>query len=491
LDLVEVIQSGFDEASGQFGSSTWDQAWSMIGLAAAGEDVPTTAVSRLADQQSASGGWGFDSEAEPDPDTTGLALQALAAGRESPASPIVQKAIAYLRENQDAGGGWGYTDSEPNTNSTAVVVQGLLAARENPLSGSWSATSDGPVEFMVERQLPEGRFEHSEPPADLMATVQVVPALAGSALPMPGRGVAGNRAARWILAHQDEDGSFHSEPYMRTMGTVDAVLALVALGYEPGRPATSGATAVDYLRGAAAAFADQGPRSAARLAMVADALGHDPHTFGGVDAEAALMAEYNPQTGAFARPSTWNSAWALLGLRACGATIPAAAIEFLKDARNPGGGWGSEVGDDEIDTVSTGVVLQALSAAGVPQEDPAVWQGIEALRSMQVTDGAFRGLAMTGDPEHTARAVGGLVSYGHQVEGLGWSRSRTARLPLKDPIDALIDLQQGDGSYTSTTSSAVYVTTYTAALGLSMKPLPLGRGTRSASLFLPSLFNRY
>jgi prenyltransferase beta subunit len=491
IDLASLLMASYEGSSGRFGSSVWDQAWAVIGLAAADREVPPAAVARLTQYQTADGGWGVVPGDAADPDSTGLAMQALIAAHEGPTAPSVQKALSYLQENHLDSGAWGHTDEESSTNSTALVIQGLLAVRENPLSGSWeSGSGKGPVDYVVGQQLLDGRFQYDAPPADLMATVQAVAALAGRHQPIPGRRVAGERTAEWIMAQQRDDGSFRSSnTYVTTAANVDAVLALAALGHNPNVASPSGRTAGDYLREEAQRFANQGPMSAARMSLAAAALGSSPRSFGGVDLVEKIMSSYDDDTGAFGPESTLNNAWAILGLAAAEAPMPQAGVEFLKAARNADGGWGPDVNDDEIDAGSSGWALQALAAAGVPTDDPAVWRGVEAIRRLQRVTGAFVGPTAVADPELTARAIGGLAGIGHDVEGYGWSRSLSGHMTANSPVDALIELQNGDGSYSNITGQTDTGVTYIAALGLSLEPLPLqvrGRGG-STVLYLPNL----
>jgi hypothetical protein len=325
-----------------------------------------------------------------------------------------------------------------------------------------------------------------------MATLQVVPALAGRPFPMSGRGVAAARAADWILEQRGDDGSFLGSTARTTvMATCDAVLALAALGYYPDQPAPSGRTASDFLREAAPDFAAQSPRSAGRLALALIALGHDPHAFGGVDVVAHIEDAYNRSTGAYGQPSTWNSAWAILGLVGSGANIPENAVDYLRSARATEGGWGAQIGADEIDGDSTGIALQALAAVGVPEDDPAIWLGVEALRLMQNDDAAFAGRRGASDASSTGRALSGLVAANQTVEGPGWMRSRSGRISLQTPVDGLLELQDTDGSFGGAAGAGDPETTYVAALGLALDPLPIARQAAGQVLFLPFSVTRY
>ena len=199
FNLVISMTDYYDPASGAFGASTWDQAWSMLGWVAAGQTVPVTATHHLIEMSALDGGWGFMSRkgslGGADPDSTGLALQALAAAGVGHEEPAVQAALGFLRSVQNYYGGFpGYAGTATSPNSTGLALQGLAAYGEDPRGLRWTRTvTDGsssrltlynPLDSLMALQTPQGGFPGYGGPNDLFATTQAVPGIAGKSLPL-------------------------------------------------------------------------------------------------------------------------------------------------------------------------------------------------------------------------------------------------------------------------------------------------------------------
>jgi hypothetical protein len=144
----------------------------VISLNHAGIPAASLASAYLRAAQLSDGGWGFGDSS--DPDTTSLAIQALASAGRTIADPDIAEAIAYLAASQGADGGWGFDPAESNTSSTAFVVQALVAAGEDP--AAYNAAGVDPVDYLLASQLGNGSFPGFDP---AFATNQVVPSLAG------------------------------------------------------------------------------------------------------------------------------------------------------------------------------------------------------------------------------------------------------------------------------------------------------------------------
>ncbi|RLK58526.1 hypothetical protein [Actinokineospora cianjurensis] len=72
-------------------------------------------------------------QSSPDGDTTGLALSALLAARHAGAPDLddpIERAVAWLKQNQASSGGWsgGVGTETPNANSTGLITQALADA---------------------------------------------------------------------------------------------------------------------------------------------------------------------------------------------------------------------------------------------------------------------------------------------------------------------------------------------------------------------------
>ena len=153
-DLLAAVQAmGGD--SGAFGATAPQQAWAILGLLAAGSELPEGALDQLRAMQQADGGW--DSGWGEDADTTALALQALLAANVSAKDDAVVKGLAYLRMKQAPTGGFVSYSEESNPNTTAYVLQALLAANED-LAGC-QQNGVGPLDDLLTFKLESGAFE--------------------------------------------------------------------------------------------------------------------------------------------------------------------------------------------------------------------------------------------------------------------------------------------------------------------------------------------
>jgi prenyltransferase beta subunit len=128
------------------------------------------------------GGWSFDANSQSDTNTTATAIQALLAGGREATSESITDALDFLRTQQNSDGGFPYQNpseygTETDANSTAYVIQALLAAGQD--LSDWN----NPTQALAALQLPDGAFEYQKGTgANLLATVQAVPVLAGKTL---------------------------------------------------------------------------------------------------------------------------------------------------------------------------------------------------------------------------------------------------------------------------------------------------------------------
>jgi prenyltransferase beta subunit len=174
-DLLAMQNEG-----GSFGSGSFDHCLAILALQNAGAELPGGTVDVLVSDQNEDGGWGFMADQASDTNTTALCLQALASTDQTDA---VQAGLEYLRAIQNEDGGWPYQNpsdygTTSDANSTALVTQALIAAGED------LATWNNPQEWLQTLQLDNGGFVYQEGMTDasLLATVAVVPALAGVSL---------------------------------------------------------------------------------------------------------------------------------------------------------------------------------------------------------------------------------------------------------------------------------------------------------------------
>ena len=156
-----------------FGILTLSAAGSRGGLA--------RSAAWLRSAQNADDGWGFARGAASDPDSTGAALQALAAAGGS--AEAVANGVGWLRRSQAPGGGFAVAGGAPNAQSTAWAIQGLIAGGVSP-----SAVRNGasPLDYLASVRAPDGHFRYSasSDQTPVWVTSQALVAARGKAFPL-------------------------------------------------------------------------------------------------------------------------------------------------------------------------------------------------------------------------------------------------------------------------------------------------------------------
>jgi len=128
----------------------------------------------------------------------------------------------------------------------------------------------------------------------------------------------------------------------------------------------------------------------ARSTLVSFAAGLDPARLSsGSNQPAQLAGRWNPATGSFGEASSYNTAFAILAMRAAG--LPrwalAPALSFLRRNQHRDGGWTFTAAltpasqEEASEEDMTGAAIGALCEAGVPAYDPAVASALDFLRS--------------------------------------------------------------------------------------------------------------
>jgi hypothetical protein len=231
---------GTDAQAAAFSAGGYQQGLALAALAAAGVKGPTqvgAAVTWLINEQCPDGGWTSpdnvnnacngtpDNFAGPDTNSTALALEGLAA-QGALTEAVSSNALTFLAAAQVTDGGWSFypnTASVPATSdpdSTALVLQALLALGISPTSSTFTQGSANPVSALLSFQLTSGSdtgaffFPPAPAPADLIATYEAVPALAGLSFPF---GVS--NSGYWEVASDGGIFSLGSAPYLGSMGS--------------------------------------------------------------------------------------------------------------------------------------------------------------------------------------------------------------------------------------------------------------------------------
>jgi energy-coupling factor transport system substrate-specific component len=152
-------------------------------LALRGAGVEASELKRplrwLRGAQNTNGGWGFQPEAQSDPDSTGAALQALgAAGADTGAAT---DGVRYLRRAQSEGGGFALaTSGVVNAQSTAWAAQGMIAV------DSTGSNLDAALAYLAARRAADGHYRYSaaSDQTPVWVTAQVLLAVNRAPLPL-------------------------------------------------------------------------------------------------------------------------------------------------------------------------------------------------------------------------------------------------------------------------------------------------------------------
>jgi Squalene-hopene cyclase C-terminal domain len=216
---------GTDAQDVAFNAGTVDQGLALAALAAVGVKADTASLTWLEDQQCTDGGWtdpdNVNTPCDPDPilsafpnedtNTTSYAIQGLAA-QGALSAPVSTKALSFLTGAQDSDGGWPFspnTAANPETsdpNSTALVIQALVALGQSPSSPTFDQGANTPLTALLSFQVTSGpdagAFSFpgigTAATGNVLATNQVIPALAGLTLPYPPSSVGGK--SYWVFS---------------------------------------------------------------------------------------------------------------------------------------------------------------------------------------------------------------------------------------------------------------------------------------------------
>ncbi len=193
VDLTGQLLGTYDDAAQAFGDpeNTWHQALAILGLSAAGAEIPEGAVASLAGLQQEDGGWEYTPGFGTWPDNTALAMQALLAAGYDSSDPVMSKAIAYLQATQMADGGWG------DSSTTAYALMALNALGES--EEDWGTDAGvTPLTNLMTYQKANGSFVYNWEFTDdsVMSTASALLALFGEDyLVQPSEPGAANQAA--------------------------------------------------------------------------------------------------------------------------------------------------------------------------------------------------------------------------------------------------------------------------------------------------------
>lgn len=143
VDLTAIVEAGA-QPDGTFGAFN-ATLFAALAEHVTGEAPAAATLGVIEAAQQANGAWNFAGDpagTDVDPDTTGLAVQALIAGGASPSEPAIASALGFFAEHHQADGSWPSPFDSGNPNSTALAIQGIAAAGFDPASSCWRDTID-------------------------------------------------------------------------------------------------------------------------------------------------------------------------------------------------------------------------------------------------------------------------------------------------------------------------------------------------------------
>lgn len=243
------------------------------------------------------------------------------------------------------------------------------------------------------------------------------------------------KAADWILS-QD------AESTKAGLGSVaDDTLALAATSDQ--RYAAEVTRRVEYLKTNATKYvADQGAPGAAKLAIIAMAVGSDPKAFGDVDLVAAMKQGIKADGAVGAFPGPFASGLVMVALARAGEAVPESMVTYLLTYKQADNSFAYAQTGNPGDADNTAMAVLGLKAAKSATD--VVEAAVKWLESTQLADGSWAGYA----PVNSTAITGALVSDAAKQKALEYLKSKqleSGAFPTgapKTPAADLIATQQ-------------------------------------------------
>ncbi len=285
----------------------------------------------------------------------------------------------------------------------------------------------------------------------------------------------------WLVqTYQNDDGGYASlstganEAPSSIAGTLDAVLAIAAAGYNPAAVfAGQEETPMGYLQANSAdllAFASANGGQAGKTILALTASAADPRDFQGLDFVTVLNDQLEP-TGAYSVGDPFKQALAMLGAAAVGEAVPVEAENWLVSQQAATGAWDDGFGtSDNAD--ATAMAIMALVAAGQTPADPALLKAVEFLAGAQQPGGWGYGPGLGAGANSTALVVQALSALGEDwySDASPWMKDGLT------PLEALLAYQSESGAFQSDFGQGPFddfYATVQAIPAVSGRPFPL------------------
>lgn len=190
--------------------------------------------------------------------------------------------------------------------------------------------------------------------------------------------------------------------------------------------------------------------AAAKVTMGAVAAGADPTRLGGRDYVGRITSRY--AAGRYGA-TLFDQALSMLALRAAGRPVPRSAVRASLAARGTGG-WSFDLttgGRDMVD--GTGLMIEALRAAGVPARHAALRSATTWMLAQRAPDGGYAtgGAGAPAQTNPTSNVVRALRAMGRPVP----PATRAALRSLQEPSGAFRFTRSREGSALLATTDAV------------------------------------
>ena len=222
--------------------------------------------------------------------------------------------------------------------------------------------------------------------------------------------------------------------------TADATLALQAVDGSQYRATVD--RLVGYLKAQAPGYVASSPEGAAKLALVAVAVGEDARDFGGVDLVKAVTEGIKDDGSFGSYPGPFAQSLGIMALRRAGEPVPEAMITWLVAQQDTAtGGFGYEIGQP-ADADNTGMALMALTAVTSDGGAAAKQAATDWATKNQSPDGSWAGYS----PVNSTAVMGmALEETGADVAGaVAWTADQQQEdggLPVSGTSDLLATAQ--------------------------------------------------
>lgn len=284
-------------------------------------------------------------------------------------------------------------------------------------------------------------------------------------------------AVEYFQTQQNDDGGLRwIDETSNVPATIRVVLALAAAGFPQEMLTTEqGNSPMDYLAKNGHSWVSQTEGTepvlnvarAGQLLTAVAAANQDPYAFGSesINLVHLLITHYDPNTGVYGTATPDNvtdQVWAILGLASAYAGIPPDAVNWLGSAQSADGSWDDGFGST-LDM--TPLALMALRASGYVAEDaPEILQATDFMISQQQQDGGWQSAwDSSTNANTTGMILQAIYAAGQSPSDPAWVRDEGS------PVTALLNLQGDDGAiggdFTNVFSTA------DAVLGLVGQPL--------------------